>query len=70
MECHCECCLTAVEVYQEDPFQVLVVNQGSVDTRARLMVDGEVTPVGISPKQVELLLVYDQFLKGESFREP
>lgn len=24
--------LTAVEVYQEDPFQVLVVNQGSMDT--------------------------------------
>lgn len=34
------------------------------------MVDGEVTPVGVPPKQVVLLFIYDQFLQGEdSFSE-
>lgn len=33
------------------------------------MVDGEVAPVRVSAKQVELLFVYDKFLKGENFHE-
>lgn len=59
--------LTAVEVYEKDPFQVFVVDQGSMDTWARLVVDGEVTPVRVPPEQVVLLFVYDQFLQGQSF---
>lgn len=42
--------LTAVEIYQENPLQVLVVNQCRVNSRARLMVDGKVTQIRISPK--------------------
>lgn len=44
---------------------MFVVDQGSVDARAWLMVDGEVTPVGVPPEQVVLLFIYDQFLKRE-----
>lgn len=65
----CGWCLTAVEVYQEDPFQVLVVNQGRMDTWAWLMVDSEVAPVRVSAKQVELLFIYNEFLKGEKSHE-
>lgn len=45
---------------------MFVVNQGSVDSRARLMVDGEVAPVGVPAKQVVLLFIYDQFLKRKT----
>lgn len=41
---------------------MFVVDQGGVDPRARLMVDGEVAPVRIAAKQVEFLFVDDQFL--------
>lgn len=33
------------------------------------MVDGEVAPVRVSAKQVELLFVYNKFLKGENLHE-
>lgn len=59
-------CLTAVKVYEKDPFQVFVVNQGSMDTWTWLMVDGEITPIWVPSKQVVLLFIYDQFLQGET----
>lgn len=65
-KCDCGWGLTAVEVYEKDPFQVFVVDQGSMDTWAWLMVDGEVAPVGVPAKQVVLLFIYDQFLQGET----
>lgn len=33
------------------------------------MVDGEVAPVRVSAEQVELLFIYNEFLKGETCHE-
>ena len=55
--------LTAVEVDEEDPLEVFVVDEHRMASRARLVVDGEVAPVRVPPKHVVLLLVYYQFLK-------
>jgi len=55
--------LTAIEVDEEDPLEVFVVDEHCMASRARLVVYGEVTPVGVPPKHVVLLLIYDQFLK-------
>ena len=55
--------LTAVEVDEEDPLEVFVVDEHSVASRARLVVDGKVAPVRVPPKHVVLLLIYYQFLQ-------
>ena len=55
---------TAVEVDEEHPLQMFVVDQGGVGTGAGLVVDGEVAHVGVPPEQVVFLLVDDQFLCG------
>lgn len=55
--------LTAVEVNEKDPLKMSVVDQRRMDPRAGLVVYHEVTVVWIPPKQIELLLINDQFLK-------
>lgn len=55
--------LTAVEVDEKHPFEVSVVNQRRVHTRARLVVYRKVTVVGVPPEQIELLLINDQLLQ-------
>ena len=42
--------LTTVEIYQENSLQMLVVDQGSMDPRARLVVNCEVAQIRVSPK--------------------
>lgn len=42
--------MCAVEIYQENSLQVLVVHQCCVDPRARLVVDGKVAQIGVPPK--------------------
>lgn len=60
--------LTAVQVDEKNSLQVFVVNQSRMDPGARLVVDGEVTEVGIPPEQVVFLFIYDQFLqRGKSW---
>lgn len=51
--------LTAVEVDEEDPLEVPVIDECCMHTRAWLVVYREVTVVWIPPKQVELFLVND-----------
>lgn len=68
--CHWSDALTAVEVDEKHPFEMLVVDEGRMHARARLMVDGEVTDVWVPPKQIILLFVNDQFLQREHFSRP
>lgn len=58
--------LTAVEVDEEDPLEVPVIDECCMHTWAWLMVYREVTVVWVPSKQVELLLINDQFLKKET----
>lgn len=45
---------------------MFVVDQGSVDPGAGLVVDGEVTQVRVSPKEIVFLLVDYQFLRQDT----
>lgn len=55
--------LTAVQIYEENPLEMFVVDQGSMDPRARLVVNGEIAQIRISPKEIVFLLINDEFLR-------
>lgn len=42
---------------------MFVVDQGSMDPRARLVVNGEIAQIRISPKEIVFLLINDEFLR-------
>jgi hypothetical protein len=54
--------LTAAEVDEKCPVEVLVVDEGRVDAGARLVVDAEVVELRVPAKEVASLVVHHELL--------
>ena len=54
--------LTAAKIHQKGSVEMLVIDEGSVDSGAAGMIDTEVAKLGISSEEVATLLVHHQLL--------